>query len=181
MKIRNIAVFAGRHCKTQLKDIYYPLAFETGKMLAKNNFIVVTGGGDGLMDEVSRGAFENGGRTYGICYTHGEVNQSDHLSDREDYPNLIDRQQRLVEMGDAYIALPGGIGTVYEISEVITRKLKDEIDHLKPLIIIGDYFNPFMMMLDKMYQEEFLLAQAKNIYHWVKTPSEALDILHRHT
>lgn len=177
---KKVAVFAASECKEDRQDYYYNLAFQTGTLLAKKGFVVVTGGGPGLMDQVMRGAYEAGGETIGICLqVEGRAN-SKYFTRQEMYDKLNPRQQRLIDVSDAYIALPGGIGTLYEIVAVLAQKRKKDIPAAKPFIIVDGYYRQFQEFLQKMIEEGFIPANINSYYEIAPTAGIAVEKLHNY-
>ena len=174
---KHVVVFAGNECSKEKETYYYSVAYDTGKLLAKFGYITVTGGGPGLMNEVCRGAVENGGDTIGICLTvAGRVN-SKYLTRKELFNHLNPRQQRLLNLGDAFIAIPGGIGTHYEVFAVVSLKRKLDIPFAKPMILVDGFFEPFEQLMEHIYKNGFAAMDVKKLYTMVKNPAEAIGIL----
>lgn len=171
---KKIVVFAGNECRKDREDYYYNLAYRTGKLLAKVGFVVVTGGGPGLMDKVCRGAREAGGQTFGICLNVPGRIHSAYLSQKEMFDTLNPRQERLLSVGDGYLALPGGIGTLYEITAILALKRKNEIPKVRPLIIVDGYFLEFKILMDKMIVEGFTDDSINSLFTIAKTIDEAV-------
>lgn len=170
-------VFAGNDYRLDKESYYVSMAYDLGKILAQNDFTVVTGGGPGLMDAVSRGAYENDGKTIGICLNVAGRNHTKALSTKMTYDHLGPRQDKLISLGDAYLALPGGAGTLYEISAVIALKQKGELDPKKPLILISDFYKEFESAMRKMFQEGFVTRSLSELFYLENTPREAVDRL----
>lgn len=174
---KKIVVFAGNECRKDLEEYYHALAYKTGELLSQAGFVVVTGGGQGLMNEVCRGAIETGGETIGICLELKTRQNSSFLTTRESYHHLRPRQDRLISLADAFIALPGGIGTLYEIFAVLALKRKFELERKIPLIIIDDYFHELKILFDKIIELGFANTDIKSLYKIVKTPQQGVDKL----
>jgi uncharacterized protein (TIGR00730 family) len=174
---KKIVVFAGNGCRKDREEYYYNLAYKTGKLLAKEGFIVVTGGGPGLMNEVCRGAIESKGETIGICLDVAGRVQSSYLTHKEMFNHLNKRQERLLELGDGFIALPGGVGTFYEIIAILALKRKNEIPSNKPLILVDDYFEEYKILIDKMTKEGFAENSIKSYFEMVSTIKKAIKRL----
>jgi len=176
---KKIVVFAGSECSPKREKYYYSLAYKTGKLLAEAGFTVVTGGGPGLMNEVSHGATDGGGKTVGVCLDIAGRTQSKYLSEKFMFTHLGPRQDKLLELGDGFLALPGGIGTLHEVVAVLALKRKNEIPPNKPLIIIDGYYQEFRELLEKMQQEGFITENLYSLFTMVKTPEEAIEKLKR--
>lgn len=171
-----VSVFGGAHCLPEKESLYFTLAYETGKLLAQAGFTVATGAGSGLMDEVLHGAKEAGGKTIGVGLGWSGT-QSKHAMQIEVHDTLSPRQDKLIQLGDAYLALPGGIGTFYEIYNVIVLKRIQEMSLRKPLILISDYFKPQEKVLRDMVQEGFVREEVFTFFSIVQTPLEATEKL----
>jgi len=122
-------------------DQEYQQAYDLGKLLGKNNYIVITGGYIGTMEAVSRGAVDSGAHTIGITCDEIEawrsVKHNKWVKEEMRYPTLVARIKALIEECDAAIALPGGPGTLAEITLMWNHLLIQAIDP-KPLLLIGD-------------------------------------------
>ena len=127
---------------------YYQLARQVGSLLAESGFTVMTGGGPGIMEGANRGAREAGGFSVGcnIELSH-EQKPNPYLDRWVTFEHFSIRKMLLVKYSYAFIALPGGYGTLDEIFEtatlIQTHKLQDF-----PLILMGkDYWEPLLVFL----------------------------------
>lgn len=93
-----------------------------GAALAQAGYRVATGGGPGLMDEISRGAQEAGGTVHAVTLNQAKFPRTEFADTYEDYVHLHDRQRALLAYGDAFVAFPGGTGTAFEVFDVASRK-----------------------------------------------------------
>ena len=119
---------------------YYVLARDVGARLSKAGFTVMTGGGPGLMEAANRGAKDAGGYSIGCNIELPEEQQPNPYLDRwVTFRHFFVRKLMLVKYSYAFIALPGGFGTLDEIFEVATliqtRKIKEF-----PLVLVGEEF-----------------------------------------
>lgn len=174
---KRIVVFAGNECRKDREDYYFSLAYRIGKLLAKAGFVVVTGGGPGLMNQTTKGAFEAGGKTIGVCLKISGRKQSEYLTEKCEYHSLDPRREKLLSLGHGFIALPGGIGTFNEICQVLVLKRKMEISREIPLILIGSYFQEFKLLIDKLKSEGFIRKDFDSLFTIVASPEEALEKL----
>ena len=114
----------------------YITAYNLGKQLAQRGFNVCTGGYQGIMNAVSRGAAENGAEVIGITVKGWGAIPSKYLSNEIKCENLNERLQKLIDTGDAYVVLQGGTGTLLELAlvwELINKKMipvKPIVSHL---------------------------------------------------
>jgi uncharacterized protein (TIGR00730 family) len=123
------------------KDEEYKLAYEVGKCLATSGFTICNGGYGGIMEASARGAKDAAGKTIGITFKNSFKRTANKWIDEEVFQrSLVERLLKLVELGDAYVVLKGGTGTLLELAaiwEFINKKLLKE----KPIVIIGDFWN----------------------------------------
>jgi uncharacterized protein (TIGR00730 family) len=100
---------------------YYQLTREMGRELAKAGFTVLTGGGPGLMEAANRGAFEAGGKSYGlnIILPHEQL-PNPYVNDSIEFRYFFIRKVMLVKYSCAFIIMPGGLGTLDEMYEAAT-------------------------------------------------------------
>jgi len=133
-----ITVFGGSAPKPS--ELAYRQALSLGQKLAEAGFAVATGGYIGTMEAVSKGASLAGGRVIGVTCDHIEtwrgVQPNAWVQEEVRSRTLRERLNRLVEIGDAWIALPGGIGTLSEVSLCWSLLQTREVAP-RPLILIG--------------------------------------------
>lgn len=143
-----IAVFGSARPKEGNET--YQMSYEVGRALAEANFISMTGGFAGVMEAVSRGAAENGGEAYGITVEDlgsvGETITNQWVTKEVRYPNLRERIQHLVDEADAYVVMPGGIGTLQELIEVWQYMRLGDIPR-KPIVIYSDFWNGIVQQM----------------------------------
>lgn len=131
----------------------YETAYKLGKMLGSNGLNVCTGGYQGIMDAVSKGATEKGSEAIGVTVDIFNAKESEHLTTEIVCGTLFERIQKLVELGDAYIILRGGTGTLVELSivwEMFNKKLMKE----KPIACHGAMWKSLIDTLDERMKFE---------------------------
>ena len=119
------------------------------------------------MRKVEDGALDNGGKTIGVI-PEFMVEQNWHhtgLSELRITGSMHERKQTMAELSDAVIALPGGCGTIEELSEIITWKQ------------LGLYFNPIVILNINGYYDHFMGEIHGKIWSVATTPEEALEII----
>lgn len=133
-----VTIFGGS--KPKPGEPAYDDAYRLGRLLAQAGHTVVTGGYIGTMEAVSRGAAEAGGHVVGVTCDEIEawraVKCNSWVAEEVRYPTLRQRLMSLVEDSDAAMALPGGVGTLTEISVMWNHLLTQAIPE-RPLILIG--------------------------------------------
>lgn len=128
---------------------YYELARQVGAQLASAGFIVMTGGGPGIMEAASRGAKEAGGSTVGcnIRLPH-EQHPNPWLDHVVNFYYFFVRKVMLVKYSYAFVVLPGGFGTHDELSEALTLIQTGKLYDF-PVILMGkDYWKPYLDFLE---------------------------------
>jgi hypothetical protein len=155
----------------------YQEALDLGRLLAQGGHIVVSGGYIGTMEAVSRGASEAGGHVIGVTCEDIEawrkVKPNAWVKEEVRKKTLMERLQVLVEECDAAMALPGGVGTLVEISLMWNLMIVESM-HRRPLILIGggwqsvmdQFFDEFEMYMPKNPDE--LIQFAENVQAAVK-------------
>lgn len=127
---------------------YYQLAREVGAAVAHEGFTVMTGGGPGIMEAANRGAQEAGGRSVG-CNIKLPMEQepNPYLDHYLDFRFFFVRKVMLAKYSYAFIALPGGFGTIDELFEIATLVQTRKIEPY-PIVLCGsDYWNPMLEFL----------------------------------
>jgi len=128
---------------------YYALGREVGARLARAGFTVMTGGGPGIMEAANRGAVEAGGRSIGCNIELPREQQPNAYLDRWiTFQHFFVRKVMLVKYSYAFIALPGGFGTLDEIFETATLIQTGKIQEF-PLVLMGaDFWRPLLGFLE---------------------------------
>jgi uncharacterized protein (TIGR00730 family) len=158
--IRSVCIYCGS--SPGRSDRYVKAAHELGAAIAEAGLRLIYGGGTkGLMGAVSEGALRAGGKVTGIIprflinkeATEPALTRLDELIVTED---MHQRKHTMFEKSDAFVALPGGIGTVEEIVEVMTWGQLGH--HRKPIVFanIGGFWDPMLTLLDHMRAEGFI-------------------------
>ncbi|NLE28736.1 MAG: LOG family protein [Phycisphaerae bacterium] len=141
MKNGNIITVFGSS-KPQPGEAAYKTAYELGRALASAGYTVCNGGYGGTMEAGARGAKDAGGRTIGVtCGIFGRSGPNAFLDKIIETDSLYPRLTKLIELGDGYIVLPGGSGTLVELSlvwEMVAKKLMCP----KPIVLMGDFWKP---------------------------------------
>lgn len=175
-KINSVCVYCAS--STQVAPVYQEAAAELGRLLGEQSLHVINGAGNtGLMCAVSDGALAAGGTVTGVI-PHFMVEQNwchKGLTQLVEVENMHERKQRMADLSDAVIALPGGCGTLEELLEVITWKQLGL--YLNPIVIlnINGYFDPLLEMFRKAVAEHFMRPQHAGLWTVASTPAEAVE------
>jgi uncharacterized protein (TIGR00730 family) len=122
-------------------DAEYRLAYEVGWELARAGFIVCNGGFSGTMEASARGAKKAGGSTVGVtCPAFGSRGANNWIDRELPEPSLLDRLNKLIALGDAYVILKGGTGTLLELAAVWEFMNKGILAE-KPIVTVGTFWN----------------------------------------
>jgi uncharacterized protein (TIGR00730 family) len=130
------------------EHVYYVLAREVGMRLARAGFTVMTGGGPGIMEAANRGAKDAGGFSVGCnIELPQEQKPNPYLDHWVTFRHFFVRKLMLVKYSYAFIAMPGGFGTLDEIFETATLIQTHKIENF-PLVLVGkDYWQPLLDFL----------------------------------
>lgn len=121
------------------KSLDYATAYACGRMLARAGMTVCNGGYGGTMEASARGAKEAGGATVGVTVSIWPRKPNAWIQREVKTPSLLERLMKLIELGDAYVVLPGGSGTLLEFACVLEMINKGIIVQ-KPIVLVGDYW-----------------------------------------
>lgn len=131
----------------------YEIAYVLGGLLAKSGVNVCTGGYQGIMDAVSKGCNENGGDAVGVTLDIYNAVPSKYLTEEIKCHTLFERLKNLIEIGDAFIVLQGGTGTLVELALVWEYMNKNMIEE-KPFACQGMLWNEIVPVMEKQIEKE---------------------------
>ena len=134
-------------------DSEYETALSLGRILGENKLNVCTGGYQGIMDAVSRGASEKGAEALGVTVNILNALPSKYLTKKIETDSLMERIKRLVEFGDAYIILQGGTGTLLELA-VVWEYLNKRLIMNKPVVCHGVMWSKLIKIIDQRLKAE---------------------------
>ena len=172
-----VSVFGGSQPKEG--EAAYVEAMELGRLLAQRGHVVLTGGYIGTMEAVSRGAQEAGGHVIGVTCEDIEAwrptKANAWVVEEIRKKTLLERLHTLIHESDAALALPGGPGTMAEISVMWNLMIVESL-HRRPLILIGDgwqsVFDQFFRGLDA-----YVPAHHREILSFAKDVQTAVKLL----
>jgi hypothetical protein len=150
----------------------YETAQALGAALAKSGFVVANGGYGGTMEATARGARAAGGTTIGVTAEAFRSKTNPWIEKEVRVQDWQARLFKLIELGAGYVVLPGGTGTLVELSVVWEWINKRFIDS-RPLVILGDYWLPVVNAIPKAELHSNPILS-------VATPDEAALLLVRH-
>jgi len=176
--MKSICVFCGS--SDAVHNDYKTAAFQMGETLAQNGIQVVYGGGKtGLMGEVANGALSAGGEVIGVTIPSMNTPALTHtgLTRMEVRPGMRSRKERMHELADGFIALPGGFGTWDELFETITTSQTGE--HEKPVGLLNtkNYYAPLLVAIDHAVSEGFVFAEHRQAISFDEDPAKLLEAM----
>ena len=173
MENRRVCVYCGS--SRQCDPVYLKAAEQLGRVLARNNFTVVYGGGAaGSMKSLADGVMAEGGRVVGVIpefmvkleWVNPRLPETIVVND------MHERKRRMIEGVDAVIALPGGSGTLEELMEAITWKRLGI--YLGAIVILNtqSFYQPLIHLLDQCIGERFMDSRHARMWSVVGEPEE---------
>jgi len=176
--IRNVTVYCASSGK--VPQVYVDAAIELGTAIAKAGWGLIYGGNRiGVMGKLADAVRAAGGKVVGITpQLFIDKGIGDDVCDELVVSlGMRDRKAMLEQRGDAIIALPGGIGTLEEIFDVMVHKQLGY--HAKPIVLLNtaNYYAPLLAMLEHGIEQNFIKAKARELYSVAGSVPEVMDIL----
>jgi len=161
----------------QVLDTYSNAARTLGEAIAQRGHTLINGAGrTGLMAATTEGCLGCGGTAVGVIPQFMIEQGWEHkgMSELIITPDMHHRKAKMAEMSDACIALPGGVGTLEELLEIITWKQLGL--YLKPIVVLNTngYFDALLSQLNRALQEHFMRDLHRDIWKVAQTPEEAV-------
>lgn len=177
-EIKRVAVYAAS--SSQVSSEYIDAAAELGRTLAAEGIEIVYGAGKvGLMGALADAALDAGGKVTGVIPQFMVDNGwcREKLTNLIVTPDMHTRKEKIASLADATIALPGGVGTLEELMEIITWKQLGL--YANPIVILNTrgYFNPLKEMLERAVEEKFMREIHRNLWSIADTPRQAADLI----
>lgn len=178
MEIKSVAVYCASSSK--ISKVFMDAADQLGVYFAQNGITCINGAGsEGLMGALNDSVLKKEGKTIGIiprfmvdagwCHPN--------LSEVIITETIHERKFKMAEMADAIIALPGGIGTLEELAEIITWKQLGLYNGSIIIINTDGYYTPLLEFLGQMFDKKFMSTEHKDSWLSVETPEKALELL----
>lgn len=176
--IRSVCVFCGSSVPADTR--YRDAARALGALVADRGIALVYGGGSvGLMGELADAALAHGGRVIGVIPAGLFAREVNHtgLTELREVASMHERKQLMYDLSDAFIALPGGLGTLEELAEVATWSQLGL--HSKPVVLldVGGFWDPLAAQLDRMVSTGLLKPASRDLIQQARSPGEALAVL----
>ena len=176
--IKSLCVYCGS--RMGKNSHFKKLAENFGTILARENIRLVYGGGNiGLMGIIANKVMEQGGKVTGIIPGHLDEEEAGwkEATDFFVVDNMHERKRMMFDHSDAFIALPGSIGTLDETIEVITWKQLRL--HDKPIVIVNvdGYWQSLLALIDNFIEQEFTSPEVRKLFHVVETVEDVVPLL----
>lgn len=176
---RSLAITVYCASSRRVDQRYLDVANELGRLIAARGHTLIYGGGNiGLMGALADAAMLHGGKIKGVILA--DFVERGYASEGHEMQSVDDmrlRKRGLDELGDAYIALPGGFGTLEEILEIISFKQLGL--HHKPVVFVNTsgYFDHLLAQFERGFTEAFIHERFRDLYDVSPTPQEALALI----
>jgi uncharacterized protein (TIGR00730 family) len=176
--VRAVCVFCGSSTPGDAR--YADAARALGALIARRGVDLVYGAGSvGLMGELADAALGQGGRVIGVIPAGLFAREVGHagLTELHEVASMHERKQLMYDLSDAFIALPGGLGTLEELAEVSTWSQLGL--HSKPVVLldVDGFWGPLIAQLDRMVGTGFLKPDSRDLIQRTRSAEEALDVV----
>lgn len=174
----NITVYMGSNAGHD--PAYKEAATELGRFIGENGHTLVYGGSnEGLMGVVADTVMENGGNVIGVfpLNLEGIEGKHPHIHKLIMAQDIRARRAKMIALGDVFIALPGGPGTMEEITEVMSLARIDQLNGLCTLLNVNGYYDDLKAQYDKMVEEGFISSQERGRIMFLDSVEELERIL----
>lgn len=177
MEKKTVCVFCGSSAGA--RPSYLHTARRAGELIGEKGYTLVYGGGaTGMMGAVARAAMNGGARVIGIRPTvldHLELPQGG--IEMIPTPDLFERKQRMIARSDAFLVLPGGLGTLDEFLEVVTTAQLG-MHHLPVVLVNTDgYFEPLLSLFKHVNAEGYIYGDVARLFHVATDVEEAFALI----
>lgn len=157
----------------------YRTTEKLARLLAKNRFNVISGGGPGVMEAANKGAVEGGGKSVGLhIHLPREQKPNNYANIRLDFNYFFIRKVMFVKYAVAYVILPGGFGTLDELFEALTLIQTSRIRSFPVILMDSRYWKGLVGWIKTtLLKSKFISPQDLDIFHLVDKPEEAVSII----
>ena len=174
-----VAIFGS--ARTKPDDPYYKLAYEVAEKITHLGFGVITGGGPGIMEAANKGAQEAGGPSAGLDIVLPFEGKCNDYIDRDKnicFNYFFVRKTLFMRYAQGYIVMPGGFGTLDELSEAITLIQTEKLSDFPVILVGSEYWQGLLDWFRNTLQKENMISEDDfKIFHVVDTADEAVSII----
>ncbi|MEJ2004145.1 MAG: TIGR00730 family Rossman fold protein [Cyclobacteriaceae bacterium] len=179
--MNNICVFCGS--SEGKLPIFKGSAIRLGELIAREDLTLIYGGGRlGLMGNIADTVLEKGGRVIGVIPEFMIDKEVAHpgLTELIITKSMHERKYKMADLADAFAVLPGGLGTLDEMAEILTWNQLLLIRKPIGLLNVNKYYNSLLAMMDQMVDNGFLRAAGRNLLSDHESPEELIRSLKRY-
>lgn len=176
--MKNIVVYCGSNLGQN--KAYFDAAQQLGKEMAQQGYRLVYGGGNiGLMGTIASSVLDHGGEAIGVIPSFLKNLEGAHqgLSELYETSNMTERKNKMIELADAFIAMPGGLGTYEELFEVLSQAQLKLHPHPVGILNVAGFFDPLIQMLQNTVTAGFMPPENMDLLCKAATPAALLDQL----
>ncbi|WP_367578551.1 TIGR00730 family Rossman fold protein [Snodgrassella alvi] len=176
--MKNIVVYCGSNLGQN--KAYFDAAQQLGKEMAQQGYRLVYGGGNiGLMGTIASSVLDHGGEAIGVIPSFLKNLEGAHqgLSELYETSNMTERKNKMIELADAFIAMPGGLGTYEELFEVLSQAQLKLHPHPVGILNVAGFFDPLIQMLQNTVAAGFMPPENMDLLCKATTPAALLDQL----
>ncbi|MBU4209930.1 LOG family protein [Patescibacteria group bacterium] len=179
-KIKRVAFFGD--AEAGKKSRHFKDAFEVALLLAENGYIIVNGGGPGVMLASTLGAKSAGGKVETVIWEkkktttefEGELIDNTSLSDKKYVEKSYeDRVEKLIDIADAYVIFKGGTGTISELG-MVWGLAKLNYGYHEPIVFYGNFWRK---IINSIVEKLVITSKEKMVYEIADSPKKVLDVL----
>jgi len=163
-----------------VEQVYKEEAQKLGKIMAKESLTLIYGGARvGMMGIIAKTMIQNQGHVVGVIpeLIHNHNLAENSVSELIITEDMKSRKAKMADLADAFIALPGGFGTLEELVEVIT--LKQLSYHHKPIVVINTngFYDKLLELFEMYYSTNFAKSEYRKLYYFALDIEDAMDYL----
>ncbi len=175
----SVTVFGS--ARTKKEDAYYQIAYELGGLLAREGLSVITGGGPGIMEATNKGAMEVGGASAGVgIELPFEASNNAYIDADKNimFRYFFVRKLMFLKYSQAFVAFPGGLGTLDELFESLTLSQTGKTPKFPILLVGRDYWSGLLDWLKGNLLEEGNISEGDlELFRVVDTADEVMDAI----
>lgn len=175
----SVSIFGSARAKPE--DKYYKVAMEIGMLLSNAGYSIVTGGGGGIMEASNRGAYQGSSFSVGLnIVLPGEVINADSQDISLRFRHFFTRKVMFVKHAKAYVVLPGGYGTLDELSEILSLIQTKKTRKIPVILVNKKFWEPLISWFENTLLKQGMVdAHDLELYSFAETPEEVLQILEK--
>lgn len=170
----SVSIFGSARAKPE--DKYYKFAFELGELLSNSGYSVVTGGGPGIMEASNKGAFQGSGFSVGLnIVLPGEIINTDYQDISLRFRHFFTRKVMFVKYTSAYVVVPGGYGTLDELSEILSLIQTKKTKRIPVILIHKEFWEPLIAWFNNTLLAGNMISEHDlELFKYAETPDEVI-------